>query len=234
MKKNLQIGLILGMITLSGTALAQTNESVVVKEKNERVTATYLDLVLNVVGTNFHYGNSNEALADYKKAVLGAQVGVSLQAGITPRFSVVSEFYFFMKGAELGVNNVFNGNNNTIRLYTFELPVLARIHLGRFHLNAGPALAYNFYGTQKIESHTSDLSFANTSGGFKRWEASIQLGGGYRFQTKRKSILLDVRYNDGLTNISYDREIYNQSLIISIHFSKPWKTNPLARKGNKN
>jgi hypothetical protein len=230
MKKNLQIGLILGMIALSNIAFAQTNESVVVKEKNERVTATYLDLVLNLVGTNFHYGNSNEALSDYKKTVLGAQLGVSLQAGITPRFSVVSEFYFFMKGAELGTNNSFNTNNTTIRLYTLEMPVLARIHFGRFHLNAGPSIAYNFYGTQKIESHTSDLSFANASGGFKRWEASIQLGGGYRFQTKRKSILLDVRYNDGLTNISYDREIYNRSLIISIHFSKPWKTNPLARK----
>lgn len=230
--KKLHIARILGMLLLSASAWAQNNEEIAPETKKEKVPETYLDLVLNLVGTNFHYGNSNNALSDYKKAVLGAQVGVSMQAGITPHFSVVSEFYFFMKGAELGVNNPFNGNNNTIRLYTFELPVLARVHLGRFHFNAGPAIAYNFYGTQKIESNTSDLTFGDVSGGFKRWEASVQMGGGYRFQTKRKSILLDVRYNDGLTNISFDREIYNQSLIISLHISKPWKTNPLARKRN--
>jgi hypothetical protein len=55
------------------------------------------------------------------------------------------------------------------------------------------------------------------------------MGGGYRFHTKRKSILLDVRYNYGLTDISNGKEMYNRSLIISLHFSKPWKTNPLAR-----
>lgn len=229
MKKKLHIALILGMI-MSTMAGAQTPEAQPIETKKEKMPETYLDLVLNLVGTNFHYGKSNDALSDYKKAVLGAQIGVSMQAGVTPHFSVVSEFYFFMKGAELGVNNPFNGNNNTIRLYTLELPVLARVHLGRFHLNAGPSIAYNFYGSQKIESNTSDLTFGDVSGGFKRWEASIQMGGGYRFHTKRKVVLLDVRYNDGLTNISYDREIYNQSLIISLHFAKPWKTNPLARK----
>lgn len=230
MKKKLHIASILGMMLLSVMAEAQSNEEPRIAEKKEKMPETYLDLVLNLVGTNFYYGISNDALADYKKSVLGAQVGVSMQAGITPHFSVVTEFYFFMKGAELGVNNPFNGNNNTIRLYTLELPVLARVHLGRFHINVGPSIAYNFYGSRKIESQTSDLSFDHVSGGFKRWEASLQMGGGYRFYTKRKSILLDVRYNDGLTNISYDREIYNQSLIVSLHISKPWKTNPLARK----
>ncbi len=230
MNKKLHIALILGMMLLSMVTKAQTTEEQVVPIKKEKVPETYLDLVLNLVGTNFYYGNSNEALSDYKKSVLGAQVGISMQAGITPRFSVVSEFYFLMKGAELGVNNPFNGNNHTIRLYTLELPVLARVHLGRFHVNAGPSVAYNFYGSRKIESETSDLSFDHVSGGFKRWEVSLQMGGGYRFYTKRKSILLDIRYNDGLTNISYDREIYNRSLIVSLHISKPWKTNPLARK----
>lgn len=230
MNKKLHIALILGMMLLNVMAEAQSNEEQPIAAKKEKVTETYLDLVLNLVGTNFYYGKTNDALADYKKSVLGVQVGVSMQAGITPHFSVVSEFYFLMKGAELGVNNPFNGNNHTIRLYTLELPVLARVHLGRFHVNAGPSVAYNFYGSRKIESETYDLSFDHVSGGFKRWEVSLQMGGGYRFYTKRKSILLDIRYNDGLTNISYDREIYNRSLIVSLHISKPWKTNPLARK----
>jgi hypothetical protein len=229
MKKNLKVGLILGMIILSGNSFAQTNGSVPEKIKTVKVTETYLDFVLNVVGTNLNYGKSNSALADYKKAVLGAQVGVSFQAGITPRLSLVSELYFFMKGGELKANNPLTAYNTNIRLYTLELPVLARFHLGKFHVNAGPSIAYNMYGSQKIENVTSDLSFNNSSESFKRWEAGVQLGGGFRFHTKRKSILLDVRYNYGLTDISNGKEMYNRSLIISLHFSKPWKTNPLGR-----
>jgi hypothetical protein len=230
MKKNLQIGLILGMITLSGNSFSQTNESGSEKSKTTKTTETYLDFLLNVVGTNLNYGKSNSALADYKKAVLGAQVGVSFQAGITPRVSLVTEFYFFMKGGELKASNPLTTYNTNIRLYTLELPVLARFHFGKFHLNAGPSIAYNLYGSRKIESTTSDLSFNNSSESFKRWEAGVQMGGGYRFHTKRKNILLDARYNYGLTDISNGMEMYNRSLIISLHFSKPLKTNPLGRK----
>jgi Outer membrane protein beta-barrel domain len=230
MKKNLQIGLILGMVILSEISFGQTNELKAEKNKSVRVTETYLDLVLNVVGTNLNYGKSNDVLSDYKKAVLGAQVGVSLQAGITPHVSLVSEFYFFMKGGELKANNPLTTSNTNIRLYTLELPVLARVHFGRFHLNAGPSIAYNFYGSQKNENSTSDLAFNNSAESFKRWEAGLQMGGGYTFHTKKKTIRLDVRYNYGLTNIANSGEMYNRSLILALHFAKPWKTNPLGKR----
>ncbi len=228
MKKNLQIGLILGMIILNGNSFGQTNGSE--KIKTGRVTESYLDLVLNVVGTNLNYGKSNSALADYKKSVLGAQVGVSFQAGITPHVSIVSELYFFMKGGALKANNPLTTSNTNIRLYTLELPVLARVHFGRFHLNAGPSIAYNIYGSQKNENSTSDVAFNNSAESFKRWEAGVQMGGGYTFHTKKKTVRLDVRYNYGLTNIANSGEMYNRSLILALHFAKPWKTNPLARK----
>jgi hypothetical protein len=230
MKKNLQVGLILGMIILSGNSFGQTNETGLEKIKNARVTETYLDLVLNVVGTNLNYGKSNSALSDYKKSVLGAQVGVSLQAGITPHLSLVSELYFFMKGGELKANNPLTSSNTNIRLYTLELPVLARVHFGRFHLNAGPSIAYNIYGSQKNESSTSDLAFNNSTQGYSRLEAGVQMGGGYTFHTKKKAIRLDVRYNYGLTNIVNSGEMYNRSLILALHFAKPWKTNPLGKR----
>jgi hypothetical protein len=232
MKKNLQIGLILGMVILSEISFGQTNELKAEKNKSVRVTETYLDLVLNVVGTNLNYGKSNDVLSDYKKAVLGAQVGVSLQAGITPHVSLVSELYFFMKGGELKANNPLTTSNTNIRLYTLELPVLARVHFGRFHLNAGPSIAYNIYGSQKNESSTSDLAFNNSAESFKRWEAGVQMGGGYTFHTKKKTVRLDVRYNYGLTNIASSGEMFNRSLILALHFAKPWKTNPLG-KGHK-
>ena len=215
----------LALISFSQAA-GQTSDSL----KAKKTTKTYLDLVLNVVSTNINYGTANRALTDYKKPVLGGQVGLSFRAGITPKLSFVSEFYFIMRGGELKSSNPLTNDNTTLRFYTLELPVLARFHFGKFHINAGPSIAYNMYGTRTMEGQTSSLVFNSPASGFKRWDAGVQLGGGYTFQTKRKKTLLDVRYNYGLTNISYGQEMHNRNLIISLHFTKPWKTNPLAKR----
>lgn len=234
MKKTTQIGLILGMIFLCENSFGQTNGLGPEKTSEERVTEkTYMDLLLNVVNTNINYGKANSGLTDYKKAVLSGQVGVSFQAGITPKFSMVSELYFIMKGGELKANNPLTTSNTTLRFYTLEFPVLARFHFGKYYLNAGPSIAYNLYGTRKIEDVTASLAFNNSSEGFKRLDAGVQVGGGYRFKVKKRSVALDVRYTYGLTNISNTQEMYNRYLNVSLHISNPWKTNPLGRSRNR-
>lgn len=229
MKKAAQIGLILGMIFLSKNSFGQASELGSVKTEEKRTEKTYMDLVLNVLNTNINYGSANGSVADYKKAVLGAQVGLSFQAGVTPNFSLVSELYFIMKGGELKENNPLTTGSNTLRLYTLELPVLARFHFGNYYLNAGPSIAYNMSGTRKAEGVSSALAFNNSSDGFKRLDAGIQVGGGYRFKLRKRSAALDVRYSYGLTSISNSQEMYNRYLNVSLHISNPWKTNPLGR-----
>lgn len=223
MKKNLQTGLLLSLIFLAPCAFGQSTDTV-------KTAKTYLDPVINLVSTNLNYGAANSALSDYKKSVLGAQVGVAFQAGITSSFSVVTEFYFSMKGGKLNDGNSLTNQASTIRLYSFELPLLARFHFNEFHINAGPSIAYNFYGTKNINDQTTDLAFNSSMTGYKRFDAGLQAGGGYTFHTKTKRIALDLRYNYGLTNISNGQEMYNRSFIVSIHVSKAWKTNPFARK----
>ena len=220
------------MIFLAGNAFGQTEGMRSDKIKNDQVTRTYLDLLLNVVSTNINYGKSNSSLADYKKSPFGVQVGASFQAGITPKVSLVTELYFIMKGGQLNANNPLTSNKTILRFYTVELPVLARFNFGRFYANAGPSLAYNLYGTRKAEGSTTALSFNNSSEGFKRLDAGIQMGAGYRFKVKQKAVVLDIRYTYGLSNISKDQEMYNRYLNISLHFTKPWKTNPLGKNKN--
>jgi hypothetical protein len=180
MRKNVQIGLILGTIFLSQNSFCQTTGIGSEKNTAEKKTETYLDLVLNVVSTNINYGKSNSAYADYKKLVFGGQVGVSFQGGITPNFSIVSELYFIMKGAKLIADNPFTVDKSVLRLYSYELPLLARVHVGKLYMNAGPSIACNLYGTNKIGGSTSDLSFNNSNEGYKRLDAGIQFGAGYR------------------------------------------------------
>lgn len=227
MKKMIQTGLAIGLMVLFANGYAQESES----KGNVKTIETHLDLLLNLVGTNLNYGKSNSVLADYKKSVLSAQVGVSMQAGITPRFSVAPELYFMMKGGKVE-SNPLTAANTTLRFYTIEFPLLARFHVAKFYVNAGPSVAYAFYGTNKMEGTTSDVLFGSSSNGFKRWEAGMQLGGGYHFKIKKQRVVLDVRYNYGLTNISRLNEMYNRSFILSLRFYKPWKTNPLARNKN--
>jgi hypothetical protein len=229
MKKNLQAVIIFSMIFLSSNVFGQT---ITVSPEQTKIhknsSNTYFDLLLNLVGTNLNYGKSNTALRDYKKAVLGAQVGMSFQAGLTPQLSVVSEFYFMMKGGELKANNPLTTNKTTLRLYTLELPVLVRYNVGKFYLNAGPSIAYNLMGDKKIDDVSKSVSFNDATDNFKRWDAGIQMGAGYRFKIRQKSVVLDARYSYGLTNISYGQEMYNRNLNVSLHFSKAWKTNPIG------
>lgn len=228
MKKLVQSAFVVGMLFFYTHSFGQTTGSGSEKIKTGKQAETYFDLLINVVGTNVNYGKQNSGLADFKKPALGLQAGVSFQAGITPHLSLVSELYFITKGGKLKANNPLTQVEQSLRFYTFELPVMARIHIGKFHVNAGAALAYNFDGTQKIEGISTDLSFDDSATSFKRFDAGVQMGGGYTFKIKQKRATLDIRYCHGLTNISNDKEIYNRSLLVSLHISNPWNSNPLG------
>jgi hypothetical protein len=230
MMQKIQAVIIMSMIFISSTAFGQT-KGYNSKNENEgkRTAKTYFDLMINVVSTNLNYGGSNSDLSDYKKSNNGIQAGASFQAGITPGFSLVSELYFMRKGGKLIVNNPLTSSESTLHLNTLELPLLARFHFGKFYMNAGPSIAYALSGDWKINDKRSDLSFNDNFEGYKHFDAGIQAGGGFEFPFKQRRIALDIRYNYGLTNISYNKEMYNRAIMISLHFSKAWKTNPLAK-----
>jgi Outer membrane protein beta-barrel domain len=231
MKKMVQTGFIITMIFLSANTFGQTQ--VVGSKKTNNVTKTaktYLDLMVNVVSTNINYGEANSAMTDYKKSANGIQAGASFQAGITPGFSLVSELYFMKKGGKLKANNPLSSSESNLRLNTIELPVLARFHFGKFYVNAGPSIAYTISGDNKIDDLSTKLLFENSNQGFKRFDAGVQMGGGVEFPFKQRRIALDMRYNYGLTNVSNDKEMYNRSVMVSVHFSKRWKRNPLGIK----
>ena len=232
MKPTLKSGLILGMIFLSTNTFGQSLDLVPEHKKKDRTTqSTYLDPVLKMVSTSMNYGSSNGALADFKKQSRGIQAGLTFQAGLSPDFSLASELYLIMKGGKLKNNNPVYGKETTDRLYSLELPVMARLHLGKFHTNAGPSVSYNIFGNRKTDGQKRDLSFGRSGQDFKSFEAGIQVGGGYTFKANKRMVTLDLRYNHGLTNISHVREIYNRNVMISMHVYQPWKTNPF--KANK-
>lgn len=198
--------------------------------------SSHLHLLLNAVNTSFNYGDSNSELQSYKKRITGGQIGVTFQGGITQGLSVVAETYFIMKGGTLKNNNPLTTSKSTLRLYQMEMPVLARLHFGKFYVNSGPYIGYvlggriKSEGSETIPASSKPISFDNTAGGFKRWDMGVQAGAGYVFQLKKASLALDLRYGYGLANVSRDEERYNRVLNFSIFIFKPWKSNPLVKQ----
>ena len=218
--KKLTAGFVIGVTFLVTNSFAQSTKT----------AKTYFDLMINVVSTNLNYGGSNSALTEYRKSIRGLQAGATFQAGVTPGFSLVTELYYIRKGGKLKTNNPLTLQETTLHLNTLEIPVLARFHLGKFYMNAGPSIAYVLSGKRKIDDQSTKLTFNNSGEGIKRFDAGIQVGGGVEFPLNQKRIALDIRYNYGLTNMSFQKEIYNRTVMISVHFSKAWLTNPLRRK----
>jgi hypothetical protein len=202
------------LMTISLTSFSQENR---------------FSISINSLNTNFNYGSLNKAFQPYKKEFKGLQIGASYQAGISPMFSVVPEVYFAMKGGTLKQDNPITINKSTTRLYTAELPVLARLHLNHFYLNTGPYATYTFGGRIKMDgskdlpSSSTKVSFGSSAGDFKRWDLGFQAGVGYNFKIKSTPLTLDARYGYGLVNISNDIKRYNRMLNISLVVSSPSK-----------
>ncbi|MCB0532898.1 MAG: PorT family protein [Saprospiraceae bacterium] len=194
-------------------------------------------LSINSLSTTFNYGKSNSAMRPYKKDFRGLQIGASYQAGISPMFSVVPEFYFALKGGILKQGNALTENKSTLRFCTFEAPVLARMHIQKFYLNAGPYATYALggriktAGSERVPATSTSISFGNSSGAFKRWDMGIQAGAGYNFTLKKSTLTLDVRYGYGLVNISSDIERYNRMLNISLLLSRNGKKGSTEKHG---
>jgi hypothetical protein len=91
-------------------------------------------------------------------------------------FSVVPELYFAMKGGSLKENNPLTISKSTLRLYSIEMPVLARLHCNKLYLNAGPYVGYNFGGRMKTEGSgtvpetSTKVSFGNSSSDLQTWD----------------------------------------------------------------
>jgi len=142
-----------------------------------------------------------------------------------------------MKGGTLKENNPLTTQETTTRLYTLELPVLARLHLCDIYFNAGPSIAYNLAGKVKTDDPEtgimrSKIAFDGSPNAYKRWEAGLQVGAGYEFKIKQSRLVVDVRYHYGLTNLDQAAEKYNRYFNVNMLWSKPWKKNPFAKKQN--
>ena len=187
--------------------------------------SSHVAVVVNTTDVNFNYGGKNAELKSFKENVRALRAGLSFQAGLTKHFSWVGELYYATKGGTLSTGNGLTQDKSTIKLYSAELPLMARVHMGRLYLNSGPYASYIFSGRVTTSGpEAGRVSFNNTDG-FKRFDWGWQAGAGYVFDVKKSKLAIDVRYGHGLTSLSNDITRYNQMLSISVSMFKPFKKN---------
>jgi len=179
-------------------------------------------ILLNMVNSRMNYGDMNSSLKGHKKDVRGFQAGISWQAGFTKHFSIVTEAYFITKGGSIRANNPLDGIKSSLRLYTLEVPVLARFHAGRFYFNAGPFVNYIFSGKETSDAEGSQsISFGQKD--FRKFEAGFQSGAGYQFKIKKTRLAVDLRYISGITSVSREEDLYNRTFNLSVLVLRSWK-----------
>lgn len=186
---------------------------------------SYFALLFNIATTSVKTTPGTGDWWDPDESTRGLQAGVSAQFGVTPRLSLVNELYFLVKGGPATLASYPISGKSNYRFRTLEMPVLARLHFGRAHVNAGTSLAYNLAAKLKTENGSMSLPFGNSVGAFRRFEAGVQFGAGYRFKGRHRELILDVRYSHGLTNIAVGDEMYNRNLNIMFQFIRGGKFN---------
>ena len=178
-------------------------------------------ILLNMVTSRMNYGEMNSAVKGHKDDVHGIQAGLSWQAGLTRRFSIVTEAYFITKGGSIKGDVAVEGIKSSLRLHTVEVPVLARLHAGRFYFNAGPYVNYIFSGKASSNAEGSrSITFGQNH--FRKFEAGFHSGLGYRFNIKKTKMAADFRYISGMTSVSRSEDLYNRTLNISVLVLNSW------------
>lgn len=158
-------------------------------------------------------------------------------------FSLQPELLYIQKG--IGYNQTeTNGGieanvKGKIRVNYFELPVLAKISFGgesvKGYVNAGPSLGYalsrKMKGTASVQGQSQDFDekMDFDSEDDNRLDLGLQFGGGVSFQAGPGSIVLDLRYGYGLSNMAKtpegedksDYKSQNRAIAISVGYAIP-------------
>lgn len=143
------------------------------------------------------------------KTSFQAGLGVNIQTGLQ-NFSVQPEVNFISKGTR--IKNHFG--NQTYNLNYIEIPVLAKYSFGPVYVNAGPSIGFLVGKSDKIKA-----AYGKT----KTLDFGLQMGAGVAIPAGPGKLIVDGRYNLGLSNISDEKgvNVKNRGFAVSLGYAIP-------------
>ena len=193
------------------------------------------------VGLNLSTISDGEKLweGEEESLLAGFNAGLATNITISEHFSLAPELLFSQKGLKSRYLDTYEDATGTLdytstlvaKITYLEVPVLARLTFGRAYFNLGPSVGYWLGGSYKESgydarepySEEGRIKFVTAYSEDDRGEGEILredaqrlelgavFGGGIIMNTSAGDILLDLRYQRGLTNLQkledtgYDR-----------------------------
>nr|WP_315031679.1 porin family protein [uncultured Chryseobacterium sp.] len=160
-------------------------------------------------GINIATQSIKDIGGEKSKTSFQAGLGINIQTGIS-RFSIQPEVNFISKGTQ--IKNNFG--NQTYTFNYIEIPVLAKYSFGPVYLNAGPSIGFLMGKNDRIKA---------TYGKTKTIDFGLQMGAGVAIPAGPGKLIVDGRYNLGLSNISDEKgiNVKNRGFAISLGYAIP-------------
>lgn len=161
-----------------------------------------------------------------EKIRAGFTAGLAFSVKVTEKFSIQPELLFTQKGANYKRRIMdVTGPEIQTRLHYLEIPVMARYHVDRFYLGAGPAFNLALGGKSKVCGTETDIKFGDGVNELRRTDVTLLFGGGAMFPLGKGNLVLDVRYGVGLSDIdnvsgSNDRT-RNNHIAVTVGYALP-------------
>jgi hypothetical protein len=178
--------------------------------------------IIPKVGATF----SNVALKEEmegQKSITGLTLGAGFNYALSSDgfFSIQPEILYTQKGFRTETFKTDETKNRDYQLNYLEIPVLAKISFGgetfKGYLNAGPSLGYGLGGkylkkdikSGVTKTEESSIIFDKEPEGYEgkdmyldnQLDFGLQFGGGLGVKLGPGSVLLDLRYGMGMTNL---------------------------------
>jgi hypothetical protein len=124
-------------------------------------------------------------------------------------FAVQPELSFIQKGGKLETEDEYGEKSSAKNVINhIDVPILLKYKFGSEkiggYLAAGPAFGYALSGTTEANGEKEDIDFKEAE--YKRFEESVNFGGGIGINVGSGQVFLDLRYNWGLTDHSDEEE----------------------------
>ncbi|KAB1231878.1 porin family protein [Chryseobacterium viscerum] len=160
-------------------------------------------------GINFANQSIKNVNGEKSKVSFQAGLGVNIQTGVK-NFSIQPEVNFISKGTKF--KNSFG--NETYNFNYIEVPVLAKYSFGPVYVNAGPSIGFLMGESDKIKA-----AYGKT----KTIDFGVQMGAGIAIPAGPGKMIIDGRYNLGLSNISDEKgvDVKNRGFTVSLGYAIP-------------
>lgn len=195
--------LLIGALSMAMLALTASNASAEVK-----LSGVGLKLHGSLASATYDQENLND-LVDSK---IGYGGGFQLLLELHSLFAIQPELLYINKGHSFKSNILGNTVDSTVSLNYVQLPVFAVIQLPIIpavtpKLMVGPHFAYHLFGSQTLDSTTSDGRNTSTTEDINKDDISsvdfgISAAVGVDIQLEAYKLTLDLRWEKGLLGVN--------------------------------